>query len=58
LVGKPERNRSFGRRRSRWDDIRMYLREMKWEVVDWMHLAQGMDQWQAFVNKVMNLPVP
>jgi sugar diacid utilization regulator len=22
--------------------------------VDWIHLAQNMDQWQAFVNIVMN----
>jgi hypothetical protein len=26
--------------------------------VDWMHLAQDRDQWQALVNKVMNLHVP
>jgi hypothetical protein len=26
--------------------------------VDWIHLAQGRDQWMAFVNMVMNLWVP
>jgi hypothetical protein len=26
--------------------------------VDWMHLAQDKDQWQAGVNTVMNLWVP
>jgi hypothetical protein len=29
-----------------------------WEGVDWMHLAQDRDQWQAVVNTVMNLRVP
>jgi hypothetical protein len=28
------------------------LREIRWEVVDWMHLAQDRDQWQALVNTV------
>jgi len=26
--------------------------------VDWMHLAQDMDQWQDLVNMVMNRKVP
>jgi hypothetical protein len=33
----------------------MDLREIVWEIVDWMYLAQGRDQWQALVNTVMNL---
>jgi hypothetical protein len=33
-------------------------REIGWEGVDWMHLAQDMAQWQDFVNMVMNLQVP
>jgi hypothetical protein len=29
----------------RWEDnIRMDLREIVWEGVNWMHLAQGTDQ--------------
>jgi hypothetical protein len=28
-----------------WENnFRMYLREIGWEVVDWMHLAQDTDQ--------------
>jgi hypothetical protein len=35
LVGKPEGERTFGRRRSRWEDnIRMDLRETPWIIVD------------------------
>jgi len=36
----------------------MDLREIWWEGVDWMHLAQDRDQWQALVKMVMNLWVP
>jgi hypothetical protein len=32
LVGKPEGNRPFGRPRHRKEDIRMDLRETRWEV--------------------------
>jgi hypothetical protein len=38
--------------------IRIYIREIGWEVVDWMHVAQGRDYWRAVVNTVMNLRVP
>jgi hypothetical protein len=33
----------------------MDIRETGYEVVDWIHLAQGVVQWQAPVNVVMNL---
>jgi len=34
--------------RHRWEDnIRMDLREVWWEDVDWIHLAHYRDQWQA-----------
>jgi hypothetical protein len=47
LVGKPEGKRPFGRPRCRWEDIfRMDLREIGWEIVDWMHLAQDRNQWR------------
>jgi hypothetical protein len=59
LVGKPEGKRRLGRPRRRWmDTIKMDLREMGWDGVDWINLAQDMDQWRAFVNTVMNLRVP
>jgi hypothetical protein len=36
----------------------MNLREIGWEVVDWIHLAQKRDQWWALVNMIMNPQVP
>jgi hypothetical protein len=36
----------------------MELREIRWKVVDWIHLAQNKDEWPALVNTVMNLWVP
>jgi hypothetical protein len=45
LVEKPEGKRSLGRTRRRWEDnIRMDLREIRCEVVDWMHLVQDRNQ--------------
>jgi hypothetical protein len=34
----------------------MDLREIWWESVDWMHLAEDKDHWPALVNTIMNLP--
>jgi hypothetical protein len=48
-----EGKRPLGRSRRRWEDIRMVLRVIRWEGVDWMHLAQDRDQWQGPVNTVM-----
>jgi hypothetical protein len=59
LVGKPEGKRSLGRRRFRCvDKIKMDLREIGWDGVDWIDLAPDKDQWRALVNTVMNLRVP
>jgi hypothetical protein len=40
------------------DNTLVDLREIWREFVEWMHLAQDSDQWQALVNMVMNLRVP
>jgi hypothetical protein len=59
LVGKPEGKRPLGRPRRRWEDnIKMDLREIEWDGMDWIDLAQDRDQWMAHVNTVMNLRVP
>jgi hypothetical protein len=45
LVRKPEGKGQLTRHRHRWEgNIRMDLREIGWEVVDWIHLAQDKDQ--------------
>jgi hypothetical protein len=59
LVGRSERKRPLGRpRRRRVDNIKMHLREIVWDGMDWIELAQNRDQWRAVVNTVMNLRVP
>jgi hypothetical protein len=59
MIGKPEGKRPLGRCRHRWENnIRMDLREMGWEGVDWIHLAQDRDQWQAHMNMAGILGVP
>jgi hypothetical protein len=45
LVRKPKEKRPLGRPRHRWEDITMDLREIGWEVQDWMYRAQNKDQW-------------
>jgi hypothetical protein len=40
------------------DNIKMDLREIGWDGMDWIDLAQDGDQWRALVNTVMNLRVP
>jgi hypothetical protein len=59
LVGKPEGKRPLGRPIRRWvDNIKMDLREIEWEGMDWIDLAQDRDQWRTLVNTVMNHRVP
>jgi hypothetical protein len=40
------------------NDIKMDLREIGWDSMDWIDLAQDRDQWRALMNTVMNLRVP
>jgi hypothetical protein len=41
LVGKPEGKRPLGRPRRKWvDNIKMDLREIGWDRMDWLELAQ------------------
>jgi hypothetical protein len=51
LVGNTEGKRLLGRHRHRREDnITIGLRKIGWKGVEWMHLVQGRDQWQALVN--------
>jgi hypothetical protein len=51
--------RQFGRSRSRRKvKIKMHLKEIDSEDVNWIHLAQDRKQWRVLVNTVTNLRVP
>jgi hypothetical protein len=59
LVGKPEGKRPLGRPRRRClDNIKMDLREIGWDGMDRIALAQDRNLWRALVNTVMNFRVP
>jgi hypothetical protein len=57
LVGKPKGKRPLGRPRCRWGGIKMDIRQIGREGVEWIHLAQDRDRWRAVVTAVMNLRV-
>ncbi|PNF14495.1 GTPase-activating Rap/Ran-GAP domain-like protein 3 [Cryptotermes secundus] len=55
LVGKPEGRRPLGRPRRRWvDNIKMDLREVGWDDMDWIDLAQDRDQWRGLVKTLVH----
>jgi hypothetical protein len=57
-VGKSEGKMPLGRPRRRWEyGIRMDLREIGLEGVDWIRMYQDRDRWRAIVSAVMNLRV-
>jgi hypothetical protein len=59
LMGKPEEKRPLGRPRRRWvNNVKLHLREIGWDGMDWIDLAQDRDKWRALVNTVMSLRIP
>jgi hypothetical protein len=40
------------------ENIKIDLREIGWDGVDWIDMVQDKDKWRALVNTVMNLQVP
>jgi hypothetical protein len=59
LVGMPEGKRPLRRLRRKWvNNIKMDLREIGWDGMDWIDLPQNRDQWKALVNTVINFLVP
>jgi hypothetical protein len=59
FVGKPEGNIPLRRPRRRWmGNIKIDFREIGWDGVNWIDVAQDRDQWRALVNTVLNLRVP
>jgi hypothetical protein len=45
LVGKPEGKRPLGRPMRDWESITFSIREMGWDGMDWIDLAQNKDKW-------------
>jgi hypothetical protein len=42
LAGKPEGKIQLGKSKSRWeDDIKMNIYKVRWQCVEWIHLAHG-----------------
>jgi hypothetical protein len=39
LVGRHGRRRKIRKTRSRWKDIKMVVKEIRWENVGWIYLA-------------------
>jgi hypothetical protein len=47
-------SRPTGRPRSRWDEnIKADFKEISWEGVNWIHLAEGRDHRHVIVNIVI-----
>jgi hypothetical protein len=40
------------------DNVKMNVREIRWDGMDWIDLAQDRAKWRAHVNVVMNLLAP
>lgn len=54
LSRKPQGKRPFGRPRLE-ENIKMDLRQMRCEGVDWVKVAQDRNQRQAFISTVTNI---
>jgi hypothetical protein len=58
LMVNPQGKSPLGRPRRRWvNNIKMNLREIGWDGMDWIDLTQDRDQRRALVNAVMNFRV-
>jgi hypothetical protein len=36
----------------------IYIREIEWDDIDWIHLAQNTDKWRVLVDNVINFWIP
>ena len=58
-VGNRQSYRPLGMPRCKWeDDIKVDVKEIGWEGVDWMNLAEDRDKCRPVVNTAMNVRVP
>jgi hypothetical protein len=40
------------------DNVKMYLQEVGFRIMDWIELAQDRDRWRGLVNAVISLRAP
>jgi hypothetical protein len=51
--------RPLGKRRRWWvDNVKLNLRQIGWDVMDWILLVLDKGHWRALVNTVTNILVP
>jgi hypothetical protein len=56
LVGKPEGKRPLGRSGHKWKDtMTIFVKEERWEVIDWSNLCQGRDKRGALTKIVLGI---
>jgi hypothetical protein len=57
LMEKPEGRRPLGRPRHRWEDnIKMDLKDIRWEGLDWIRLSEDRaSSERAVLNTVVNI---
>jgi hypothetical protein len=55
--GKARRKETTKKTRHRWENNIKMNQEIGWCGIDWIDLAQDVDQWTALLNTVMNLRV-
>jgi hypothetical protein len=59
IGGKSRRKEPLGSPRRRWvGNIKLDIRKIGWDEMDWIDLVQDRDHWRALMNTVMNLRVP
>ena len=59
LIGKLIGKRPLGRSKRIWEgNIRMGLKEIGINTMNWVDSAQDKDYWRALVNAVLNLRIP
>jgi len=57
LIGKPEEKEQLERSRRRWEDsIRIGVRNIGCEDVDWIHVPQDRDQWRLWIFRCHKMP--
>ena len=56
LVGKPEMKKLIGRpSRISYDNIKMDHKEIGWQGVNWISLAEDKDKWRAVVKMILRV---